>query len=77
MNMPAIRAKSQKLAELQSALDLSDQAMAEKIGCSRQTWKHAVEGENVSAGFIAKVSKTFQVPFDTYFHIVHAEVLAA
>lgn len=77
MKRPAVKAKAEKLIQLQKALGFSDQAMADKVHCTRQTWRNAIEGENVSAGFIARVSVAFQVPFDTYFQIAEAQELAA
>lgn len=77
MNTAAIKAKSEKLADLQKSLHASDQAMADKVHCTRQTWRSALNGENVSAGFVAKVSLAFQVPFDTYFKISRLEAVAA
>lgn len=67
MNHPGIKAKTDKLKELQRALGANDSGMAELIGCTRQTYRRAIEGGTVSAAFIAKVSLKFQVPFDTYF----------
>ena len=63
-----IKAKTAELRELQKTLGKNDSGMADLIGCTRSTYRHAVEGENVSAGFMAKVSLAFNVPFDRYFH---------
>lgn len=77
MNTPAIKAKTEKLIELQKALGYSDQVMADKIRVSRHTWRSAIEGKNVSAGFIAKVTVAFQVPFDQYFHTAAPDAAVA
>lgn len=67
MTNPGIKAKTEKLTGLQKALGANDSGMAEMIGCTRQTYRRAIEGNTVSAAFVAKVSLKFQVPFDTYF----------
>ena len=65
---PGIKAKTEELRALQRSLKKNDSGMAELIGCTRKTYRSATEGENVSAGFMAKVSVAFNVPFDQYFH---------
>ena len=73
-----IKAKTTELRALQRSLKKNDSGMAELIGCTRKTYRNAIDGENVSAGFMAKVSVAFNVPFDTYFHTAPAaEPLAA
>lgn len=69
VEQPAIKAKVDKLADLQKSLGHNDTAMAALIGCTRQTYRNALEGKNVSAGFIARLTLVMQVPFDTYFEL--------
>lgn len=59
-----------KLVELHG---LTESRAAEKIGVGRQTYRRAMEGENVSAGFVAGACLGFQVPFDSLFQAVNAE----
>lgn len=68
-----IKAKADKLAELQASLGKNDSAMAELIGCERQTYRNAKAGHNVSAGFVAKVTLAFNVPLDYYFRTTELE----
>lgn len=63
-----IKAKTEELLALQRTLGKNDSEMATFIGCTRKTYRSATEGENVSAGFMARVSIAFNVPFDKYFH---------
>lgn len=69
MEQPAIKAKVDKLTALQKSLGHNDSAMAQLIGCTRQTYRNALEGKNVSAGFIARLTLALRVPFDTYFEL--------
>lgn len=69
MDHPAIRAKVDNLTSLQKSLGHNDTGMADFIGCTRQTWRSALEGKNVSAGFIARLTLATQAPFDTYFKV--------
>lgn len=59
-----------KLVELHG---LTESRAAEKIGVGRQTYRRAMEGENVSAGFVAGACLGFGVPFDSLFRAVSAE----
>lgn len=64
-----IKAKTEQLTGLQSALGKTNSEMAKLIGCTRKTYQSAINGENVSAGFMARVTLAFNVPFDRYFCI--------
>ena len=75
--MTGIKAKTEELRALQESLKKNDSGMAELIGCTRTTYRNAIEGENVSAGFMARVSVAFNVPFDQYFQTVSTETAAA
>lgn len=75
--MTGIKAKTEDLRALQESLKKNDSGMAELIGCTRTTYRNATDGENVSAGFMARVSVAFNVPFDQYFQTAAAEQTAA
>lgn len=68
--MTGIKAKAEKLQQLQATLGKTNAEMAELIGVSRKTLENALEGGTVSSTFMAKVSVTFGISFDTYFETV-------
>lgn len=68
------RDQMKKLVELHG---LSEGRAAEKIGVGRQTYRRAMAGENVSAGFVAGACLGFQVPFDSLFMAVSTQQSAA
>lgn len=72
-----IKAKQARLRELQKALGKNDSGMAELIGCTRKTYSSAANGDNVSAGFMAKFSVAFGTNYDHYFETVKPELAAA
>lgn len=65
--MTGVKAKTEALKTLQATLRKNDSGMAQLIGCTRGTYRNAIDGENVSASFMARVSVAFNVPFDQYF----------
>ena len=66
----AIKVKKDRMAELRKLTAKNESEMAEAIGVSRNTYRRAMEGENVSAAFVAGASIGFQVPFDSLFYTV-------
>ncbi|MDO4928557.1 MAG: hypothetical protein Q3976_05770 [Corynebacterium sp.] len=66
----AIRVKKTQLEELKKIHRLSDTQLAKQIGVSKQTLWRAMEGENVSAGFVAGTCLYFRTPFEALFEFV-------
>ncbi|MEW4620735.1 hypothetical protein CHU72_08400 [Corynebacterium sp. LK12] len=66
----AVKVKREQMNELRRLTRKNETEMAKTIGVSRGTYRRAMEGENVSAAFIAGASLGFQVPFDSLFYTV-------
>ena len=69
----AIRVRTDRMKNLTEIHGLNESEAARRIGCSRQTYRRAIGGENVSAGFVAGACLSFGVPFDALFHTVRIE----
>lgn len=72
-----IKVRTGQMKKLVELHGLTESRAAEKIGVGRQTYRRAMEGENVSAGFVAGACLGFQVPFDSLFRAVSTEQAAA
>lgn len=73
-----IKVKTEQMKKLAELHGLNETRAAEKIGVGRQTYRRAMEGENVSAGFVAGACLGFGVPFDSLFCAVsHPQATAA
>lgn len=66
----AVKVKREQMSELRRLTRKNETEMAKTIGVSRGTYRRAMEGENVSAAFIAGASLGFHVPFDSLFYTV-------
>lgn len=56
---------------------LSQTGIAKRLGVTRQTVARAMDGEPVSAPFIAAVTLEFGMPFDHMFKAIREEATAA
>ena len=73
----AVKVKREQMSELRRLTRKNETEMAKTIGVSRGTYRRAMEGENVSAAFIAGASLGFQVPFDSLFYTVETKAKQA
>ncbi|MEJ6019846.1 hypothetical protein [Corynebacterium sp. H113] len=64
----AIKVKRDEMRNLQKLTRKNESEMATVIGVSRGTYRRAMDGENVSAAFVAGASLGFRVPFDALFY---------
>lgn len=69
----SIRVKRDKMADLAELHSLNPSGMAKRIGVQRQTYIRAMDGENVSAAFVAGATLGFGIPFDALFYSVRNE----
>lgn len=67
----SIKVKQDKMSDLAALHDLTPAGMAKRIGVNRQTYNRAMEGENVSAAFVAGATLGFGIPFDALFYSVN------
>lgn len=68
-----LRVRQDQMKKLMELHGLSEGQAAERIGVGRQTYRRAMSGENVSAGFVAGACLGFQVPFDSLFYAASAD----
>jgi HTH-type transcriptional regulator/antitoxin PezA len=73
----AVKVKREQMSELRRLTRKNETEMAKTIGVSRGTYRRAMEGENVSAAFIAGASLGFRVPFDSLFYTVEMKTKQA
>ncbi|AIT89189.1 hypothetical protein [Corynebacterium ulcerans] len=73
----AIKLNVKQLKELKKLHKLSDIELAKHIGVSRKTLGRAMDGENVSAAFVAGACLYFRTPFETLFHATPMRQVAA
>lgn len=73
----AVKVKREQMSELRRLARKNETEMAKTIGVSRGTYRRAMEGENVSAAFIAGASLGFRVPFDSLFYTVEMKTQQA
>lgn len=69
----AIKVKADHLKELKKLHKLSEIELAKRIGVSTQTLRRAMDGENVSAAFVAGACLYFRTPFETLFQATASE----
>lgn len=67
----AIKVKADHMQELKKLHKLSEIELAKRIGVSTQTLRRAMDGENVSAAFVAGACLYFRTPFETLFQATH------
>ena len=72
-----LKVRTDRMKKLIELHGLTETAAAEKAGVTRPTWRRAMAGENVSAGFVAGACLGFQVPFDSLFYAVGEPQTAA
>lgn len=68
----AIKVKADHMQELKKLHKLSETELAKRIGVSTQTLRRAMDGENVSAAFVAGACLYFRTPFETLFEVAPA-----
>ena len=68
-NRPKVYVRQDSVRGLQRSLGLSDGAMAEKIGVSRQTYLRGLSGEPVSPDFAAGLLVAFGGKFEAAFYV--------
>lgn len=74
--MAMIKIKTDRMQQLTELHGLSNAKAAEKIGISKQTFLRALEGESVSARFVAGACLGFGIPFDSLFETQHETIAA-
>lgn len=72
-----IRVKTNAMQTLRELHKKNETGMAKTIGCSRNTYIRAMNGENVSAAFVAGAAVGLGVPFDTLFYVTDNDAEAA